>query len=127
MKSCLAFLLLFSISTNLKAQDGRFAAMLNSYYQDYLVLNPTVATAVGDYRFNDRLENPISATHRAATSKLAARYLDSLKQYPDKTLTPRDRLSKKIFAYDLNRIQDGSKFKTWLTPIHQFNDFRLSF
>jgi uncharacterized protein (DUF885 family) len=117
-----------SFSTSSYAQDvGSFNAMLNSYYQEYLALNPTTASSVGDYRYNDRLENPITVEYRENHRRLYTRYLDSLKVYADNKLTAREKLSKKIFRFDINNRLKLLKYPSHLTPINQFRDMRLQF
>src|SRR5688500_10046112 len=117
------FISLFSISQTTPS----FQSLLNSYYDNYLQLHPTVATSIGDYRYNDRLENALSQTYRDQVTSLYMRYLDSLKQFNSENLTPRDQLSYKILKYDLERQLRQLQNPTWLDPVNQFRDFRLSF
>ncbi|WP_229311123.1 DUF885 domain-containing protein [Larkinella soli] len=107
--------------------SARFRTMLQSYYEEYLRLNPTIASFKGDYRYNDRLENAGSQAYRNGMTALYTRYLDSLKTYQEQQLEPRDRLSYQIMQYDLNRNREGLQFTTYLTPVSQMSDFRLQF
>ena len=131
MRNILLLLLLMgSVSSHSQTTDSisaGFNSMLNAYYEEYLQLNPAVASARGDYRYNDRLENSISEQYRLQSKNLYTRYLDSLKKYSIKQLSPRDQLSYKIFNYDLQRRIEADKLTRYLTPVNQFNDFRLSF
>ena len=106
---------------------NRFQSLLNSYYEEYLKLNPSTATTLGDYRYNDRLENNISQTYRDQSRSLYTRYLDSLKSYNGQQLSARDQLSRQIFQYDLQMKLANLKFPEYLTPVNQFRDFRLTF
>lgn len=108
-------------------QSSRFQSMLNTYYEDYLKLNPATATALGDYRYNDQLENSLSQPHREQSLQLYTRYLDSLKTFDQKKLSTRDQLSYQIFKYDLDRSLARFQYPTYLVPINQMGDFRLSF
>ncbi len=101
--------------------------MLNSYYEEYLKLNPTVATFKGDYRYNDRIENTISQPYLEQSAALYSRYLDSLKKYSVTQLSPRDFVSYRIFQYELERNIEAMKFNTHLRPVSQMFDFRISF
>ncbi|MBA2762249.1 MAG: DUF885 domain-containing protein, partial [Segetibacter sp.] len=101
--------------------------MVNSYYEEYLKLNPTTASAVGDYRYNDQLENYISQPYRDQSKQLFTRYLDSLKAFDKQKLSARDQLSYQIFQYDLDKNIALLQFPFYLTPVDQFRDFRLSF
>ena len=106
---------------------NKFQGMLQSYYQEYLKLNPTTATAVGDYTYNDQLENTLSQRYRDQSKALYSRHLDSLKTYNYQQLSARDQLSFQIFQHDLKRSIERLKYPTYLTPISQMGDFRLAF
>lgn len=120
-----AFLLLYIAAT---AQNrDRFRTMLNSYYEEYLKLNPSVATSLGDYRYNDRLENNISASYRYQSQQLYSRYLDSLKSFNKRRLSARDQLSYEIFNHDLSNNLNYLTYPVYYTPVNQMFDYRLSF
>jgi uncharacterized protein (DUF885 family) len=104
-----------------------FQSLLSSYYENYLQLHPTIATSIGDHRYNDRLENTLSQTYRTQVTNLYTRYLDSLKQFDPEELSPRDQLSYKILKYDFERQLRRLQYPTYLDPVNQFHDFRLSF
>ncbi|MCW3108599.1 MAG: hypothetical protein JWQ09_3105 [Segetibacter sp.] len=104
-----------------------FNSMLNSYYEEFLKLNPTVASNRGDYRYNDQLENPISQPYRDQSKSLYSRYLDSLKSYSYQQLSSRDQLSYQIFQYDLQKNVTALKYKSYLAPVTQMFDFRIFF
>lgn len=106
---------------------ARFQPMLQSYYEEVLKLNPTLATGLGDYRYNDQMENPLSQPYRDQAKGLLSRYLDSLKAYNPQQLSARDQLSYRIFKNDLERSMEQSKYPTHLTPLSQMRDFRLLF
>ncbi|WP_207496973.1 DUF885 domain-containing protein [Aridibaculum aurantiacum] len=129
MRIVIVFLLLVPslLSIGQTAPTTKFHSMLESYFQEYLELNPSVATSLGDYRYNDKLENNLSQTYRTKTQNMYRRYLDSLKAYNPQKLSARDQLSYKIFKYDLERGLERAKYPTHLTPISQMGDFRLSF
>jgi uncharacterized protein (DUF885 family) len=121
------FLLLATATISLGQPNPGFNRMLDSYYEKFLALNPTVASSKGDYRYNDQLENPISQPYRDAMKQVYRQYLDSLKRYPENQLSTRDKLSHQIFQYDLQKNLEGFKFPTYLTPVSQMSDFRIQF
>ena len=84
-------------------QRNKFNQMLSLYYEEYLKLNPTTATSLGDYRYNDEMENTLSQPYRDQSKRLYSRYLDSLKAYNKQQLSVRDQLSYNIFQNDLER------------------------
>src|SRR5882672_12935895 len=88
------------------SKPTKFQKMLDFYYEDYLKLNPTTATFKGDNRYNDQIENPISANYRKQSTSLYNRYLDSVHHYKFAQLSAKDQLSYRIFEYELqNRIE----------------------
>jgi len=115
------------ISAAQPSKQSRFQKMLDFYYEDYLRLNPTTATFKGDNRYNDKIENPISADYRKQSLSLFKRYLDSLHHYHFEQLPSKDQLSYRIFEYELQNRVEGAKFDPYLTPVSQMNDFRISF
>lgn len=123
----LLFLFVASICNAQQGKQSRLQKMLDFYYEDYLKLNPTTATFKGDDRYNDQIENPISADYRKQSLSLIKRYTDSLHHYEFTKLSDKDQLSYRIFEYELQNRLEGSKYDTYLTPVSQMNDFRISF
>ena len=107
--------------------QSQFTQLLKSYYESYLQLNASVASSIGDYRYNDQLENSLSKPYRDQVAGLYARYMDSLKRFDLATLSARDKLSYQIFSYDLERNLIRLLQPTYLTPLSQMGDFRISF
>jgi uncharacterized protein (DUF885 family) len=107
--------------------SARFNQMLNNYYEAYLQLNPSTASYRGDYRYNDQLENSISQPYRDKSRELYTRFQDSLKLFSAASLSARDQLSYRIFEYQLKTSLEEVKLTSYLTPISQMRDFRISF
>ena len=55
-------------------------AVFEDYFEAYLKLFPTFASEIGDHRYDDRMENAISAEHLAAVK--AARAWKSIATSP---------------------------------------------
>lgn len=126
-KKLLLSLLFVSFLCHAQTSKTKFQQMLDFYYEDVLKLNPTTATFKGDNRYNDQIENPISADYRKQSLFLIKRYTDSLRHYDFANLSNKDQLSYRIFEYELKNRLEGSKYDTYLTPVSQMNDFRISF
>ncbi|HVG17339.1 MAG TPA: DUF885 domain-containing protein [Chitinophagaceae bacterium] len=122
------FLIILLAGSIAKSQENKhLAGILHSYYEDFLKLNPTAATSLGDYRYNDKLENSLSQSYRDESGKLFTRYLDSLKKFDKQQFSTRDQLSFNIFRYDLEMNMGRLQYPTYLNPLNQMFDFRLSF
>jgi len=126
-KNIFLLLLLPAVCSAQMGNATKFQKMLDFYYEDFLKLNPTTATFKGDNRYNDQIENPISADYRSQSASLVKRYIDSLHHYTFAKLSSKDQLSYRIFEYELQNRVEGAKFDPYLTPVSQMNDFRISF
>ncbi len=104
-----------------------FQSLLTGYYEDYLKLNPTMASYMGDYRYDDQLENAFSQSYRDQTKRLYTRYLDGLKAYNEQQLGERDKLNYHIFRYDLETNLAAMEFPEYLTPMNQMFGFHTFF
>ncbi|SFC00421.1 DUF885 domain-containing protein [Spirosoma endophyticum] len=104
-----------------------FQSLLTAYYEDYLKLNPTRASYLGDYRYNDQLENTFSQPYRDQMKRLYTRYLDGLKAYDEKQLGERDQLNYQIRRYDLTTNLAAMEFTGYLTPMSQMFGFHILF
>src|SRR5215207_5825261 len=131
MKYRIAFLLLvvsiYSEGQSLSPSNTRFQEMLNNYYEAYLQLNPTTASYRGDYRYNDQMENSISQPYRDQSQALYSRFQDSLRTFSVQQLSPRDQLSYQIFEYTLKNSLEELQLTSYLIPVSQMRDFRISF
>ena len=104
-----------------------FQALLTGYYEDVLKLNPTAASYLGDYRYNDQLENTFSQSYRDQIKGLFTRYLGALNAYDEKQLGERDKLNYQILRYDLTTKLAAMEFPAHLTPMNQMGDFQSNF
>ena len=130
MRFCMVLLFLgFAIYANAQTVSSsvRFNQMLQNYYEEYLKLHPTTASYRGDNRYNDQLENDISQPYRDLCKAMYSRFQDSLRSFSLENLSSRDQLSYRIFEYNLKNKLDELKITSYLTPISQMRDFRISF
>jgi uncharacterized protein (DUF885 family) len=131
MRTCLLLLLVTCAplafgQTPAPASAG-FQSLLTAYYEDYLELNPMMASYLGDYRYNDQLENSFSQPYRDQMKRLYTRYLDGLKTYKENQLGERDKLNYQILRYDLTTKLAAMEFPEYLTPMNQMFGFHLFF
>ncbi|GAB3574187.1 DUF885 domain-containing protein [Spirosoma luteolum] len=131
MPTCLLLFLLTCSSlafgqTPAPASAG-FQALLTGYYEDFLTLNPTKASYLGDYRYNDQLENMFSQLYRDQMKRLYTRYLDGLNAFDEKQLGERDKLNYQILRYNLTTNLAAMELPNHLTPMNQMRDFQSNF
>jgi uncharacterized protein (DUF885 family) len=91
------------------------------YWQDYLALNPSLATYVGDHRYDDRLENAISPAYLDQARALEQRHLDAALAVRRESLAPADQLTLDIFIRDRRIALEGFAYPEELLPLNQFS------
>ncbi len=105
------------------AMDGLYAA----YFEDLLALYPTLATSIGDRRYNDQYPNTLSPAHREKARAMHERYLREARAIGDSGLTGQDRVSYRIFVRAREDELAEMEFPRWLMPINQFRNPANSF
>jgi uncharacterized protein (DUF885 family) len=116
------------------ANAGRAAAaslelgrIFDDYFEEYLKLNPILATSIGDPRYNDRFVVSISPQARAAREKLAHDYLARIATVDRSQLSGQDLLSYDVFKSSREREIEGFRFPDYLIPLNQFYSTPNSF
>jgi uncharacterized protein (DUF885 family) len=111
----------------LSPASQRLAKLFDDYFEASLVLNPVLATSIGDYRYNDRFEVDIGPEWLAKSEKLARDSLESVKAIDRGALTASEQLSYDIFRSAREREIEGFRYPGYLLPFDQFdstpNDF----
>jgi uncharacterized protein (DUF885 family) len=102
--------------------------VVEDYFEEYLKLNPMIATAIGDDRYNDRLPNPNSKKFNADTMSLIDSSLKKIKAIPKASLNEHDLLTYEIFIDELETLKKLKKvsLETAL-PFNQFMSFFSDF
>jgi len=102
------------------AESAKLAALLDQYFEESLLLNPILATSIGDPRYNDRFEVTISPEWRARAEKLDRDYLARIQTIDPGQLQGQDLLSYEIFKTARERDIEGYRFPSYLLPLNQF-------
>ncbi len=101
-----------SVASRLAAQNALFAES----WQTNLKLAPTLATAVGDYRYNDQLaDNSLAAIQTRHT--LNAVYLARIKAISPAGFSEEDRTSHDLFLRNLQESDENFDLKEYEMPI----------
>jgi uncharacterized protein (DUF885 family) len=96
------------------------AQLFDEHFERDLELNPLSATAIGDYRYNDRMAIGNSAEYRAAERALDEEYLDRLLAIDRDALGYQDQLSYDIFRIKREQSLEGNQYPYYLQPVNQF-------
>lgn len=95
-------------------------------WQDRLENSPLFATAAGDHRYNDRLDDVSTEAHRRRETS-AKEFLARLETIDRSALTAADRVNYDIFRRMLNQRIAGYRFNTHLMPITSHSGFHTGF
>jgi uncharacterized protein (DUF885 family) len=94
--------------------------LFDDYFERSLELNPVRATAIGDYRYNDRLANSIGPEHRELSNALDREFLARLVEIDAEALSRNDRISYELFKLQREQSIESERFPGHLQPINQF-------
>lgn len=95
-------------------------ALVEEYYEEFLVLNPIFATFNGDHRYDDRFPISISPEHMAQSQEMEKRYLEKIDAVDPETLQGQDRLTWDIFRRARLDAIEGFDYPDHLIPVNQF-------
>ncbi len=100
------------VATRVAAQNALFAES----WQTNLKLSPTLATSVGDYRYNDQLgDYSLAATARR--HEINAAYLARIKAISPEGFSDSDRISHDLFLRNLQESMDDYDLKDYEMPL----------
>lgn len=91
-----------------------------AHFERQLQMNPTMASSIGDNRFNDQLANNHSPEYRAAEEALDTEFLERLHAIDRDALGYQDQLSYDMFRINRETSLEGNQFPFHLQPINQF-------
>jgi len=118
----LALLATVFVSAQTKPADSpeRRLAAQNTLFEDFwqmtLKLNPTQATAVGDYRYNDKLgDNSLAAAVRR--NEINALFLAKIKGISTDGFSEEDRTSHDLFLRNMQENADDFDLKNYEMPV----------
>jgi uncharacterized protein (DUF885 family) len=101
--------------------------LFDEFFERGLELNPTRASSIGDYRFNDQYANSIGPEYREASHQLNEVFLARLLNIDRKQLSRQDKLSYDMFRLNREQSLEGERFPGHLQPINQRSSALNSF
>ncbi len=105
-----------SVQERVAAQN----ALFDEYYETELKTHPQMASAFGDYRYNDQL-NDYSLAGEAGENQRDAAWLARLKAIPVTGFAEQDRLSHQVLERSLEQRIANFGFKEYEMPVNQMN------
>jgi uncharacterized protein (DUF885 family) len=107
-------------SSGVEARLAAQNALFEEQYQYELKSSPETATAYGDYRYNDRLDE-YSLAAAAADNAADTKFLARIKEIPTGGFAPQAALSHEVFVRMLQRRIDNYGFKEFEMPLNQMS------
>ncbi len=95
----------------------------DAYWEALMRRFPTMATGLGDYRYNDRLDDASDGARRRWRSALTG----LLERTRRASLGGREVLDRQLLAYTLQRTLDRMDVPDHLTPLNQMHAIHTSF
>jgi uncharacterized protein (DUF885 family) len=99
--------------------DAALNALVEEYFESQLELLPMSATAIGDDRYDDRLDETTSPGFREKALGLQRAFLDRARKIDPAGLSPSARLTYEIFVSERELALEGQRFSEQLMPINQ--------
>jgi len=99
--------------------DTALAALVEEYFDTQLELSPMSATAIGDSRFDDRLDESTSPGFREKSLGIERAFLDRVRGIDASRLSDASRLTYEIFASEREQALAGQPFHEEFMPFTQ--------
>ena len=95
--------------------------LVEEYFERQLELSPMAATAIGDTRYDDRLDETTSAGFRERQSALDQAFLERARRIDPAGLPPTARITYDIFVSERELALEGRKYPEELMPLNQMS------
>src|SRR5262245_61737949 len=99
--------------------DAALDALVEEYFDRQLELSPMNATAIGDSRYDDRLDESTSPGFRERSFGIERAFLDRARKLGDAQLSPTARITWEIFVSEREQALAGQQFHEEYMPFNQ--------
>ncbi|HUQ10873.1 MAG TPA: DUF885 domain-containing protein [Steroidobacteraceae bacterium] len=103
----------------LRGPDASLNALVEEYFDAELELSPLSATAIGESKYDDRLDENTSPGFREKEIGIERAFLDRARRIDAAALSPSARITWEIFTGEREQSLAGEKFAEELTPFNQ--------
>ena len=101
--------------------DAALNALVEEYFERQLELSPMNATAIGDARYDDRLDESTSPGFREKQLGIERAFLDRARRMDIAQLSPAARITFEIFSTEREQALAGQKFHEEYMPLNQMS------
>lgn len=109
------------------AANQQLDSLAETYYEEFLAANPTVATANGDNRYDHLYIASFAESQRQAARLRAERYLAGLQAIDRSSLDVDHQLTYDVFRWNMESNLRAYAHPAHLAPLNQFFNFTASF
>jgi uncharacterized protein (DUF885 family) len=107
-------------SASIESRAAAQNLLFEEYYQSELKAHPERATAYGDYRYNDRLDE-YSLAALASQHASDQAFLARLEAIPTQGFSEQDTLSHEVLSSTLRQRIENYRFKEYEMPVNQMD------
>lgn len=115
------------ILPSVAAAPAALEQLYEEYFEAQLALYPSLATFVGDARYDDRLENPASAAFQAEVLATEQRFLQRARAFDPAALVGSARISHDLFVRERELRLARAAFPERLLPVDQMSSMAIIF
>jgi len=108
-----------------RSPDATLNDLVEEYFDQQLELSPLNATAIGDTRYDDRLDESTSPGFREKSFGIERAFLDRARRIDAARLSPAARISCEIFIAEREQALAGQKFHEEYLPFNQMSGLPL--
>lgn len=109
------------------AEAAKLYGVVETYFNDYLALNPIFASGLGDHRFDDRFGDYASASWMADSLGIEQESLEALGHVDRTQLRGEDLVTYDAFKRQRELAIGGYRYPTELLALDQFDNLALDF
>jgi uncharacterized protein (DUF885 family) len=124
-QNCLLLLLAAALASCVAAparnSDAALDALVEEYFDRQLELSPLEATAIGESKYDDRLDETTSPGFREKELGIQRAFLDRVRLIDATRLSPSARITWEIFVGEREQSLTGQKFPEELMPLNQMS------
>ncbi|GAC14931.1 DUF885 domain-containing protein [Aliiglaciecola lipolytica] len=110
-----------------QAEAAKIQDLTENYFNESMAMNPVYSTFLGETKYNDQFDEPITEAAFAKRLAFEKKYLAAVNKIDPSKLSGQDLLSYEVFKRDLDVNIRGFELPEHLMPISQFGGMHSYF
>ena len=104
-----------------RSPESALNELVEEYFERQLELSPMAATAIGDTRYDDLLDETTSPAFRGRQAAIEQAFLERVRRIDPSALSPTARITYDIFVSERELSLEGRKYAEELMPLNQMS------